>query len=111
MTTDIFCIYLQNRLIQTSQTGGQRYNDTSPLSIPCSRVMLQLVASFTVVIYGHYIFIVQATGWVPCICLESIDKDYKYSRLSSTKAPILSPMPQSDGKIQIILKMSCHRYL
>jgi hypothetical protein len=22
-TTDIFCFYLQNRLIQTSQTGGQ----------------------------------------------------------------------------------------
>ncbi len=31
MTTDIF---LQNRLIQTSQTGGQWYNDTSPFSIP-----------------------------------------------------------------------------
>jgi hypothetical protein len=26
---------LQNRLIQTSQTGGQQYNDTSPFSIPC----------------------------------------------------------------------------
>jgi hypothetical protein len=32
MTTDIF---LQNRLIQTSQTGGQWYIDTSPFSIPC----------------------------------------------------------------------------
>jgi hypothetical protein len=30
MTTD----NLQNRLIQTSQTGGQWYNDTSPFSIP-----------------------------------------------------------------------------
>jgi len=35
MTTDNFCFYLQNRLIQTSQTGGQQYNDTSPFSIPC----------------------------------------------------------------------------
>ncbi len=35
MTTDNFCFYLQNILIQTSQTGGQRYSDTSPLSIPC----------------------------------------------------------------------------
>jgi hypothetical protein len=35
MTTDNFCFYLQNRLIQTSQTGGQRYSDTSPFSIPC----------------------------------------------------------------------------
>jgi hypothetical protein len=28
--------YLQNRLIQTSQTGGQWYSDTSPFSIPWS---------------------------------------------------------------------------
>jgi hypothetical protein len=34
-TTDNFCFYLQNTLIQTSQTGGQQYSDTSPLSIPC----------------------------------------------------------------------------
>ncbi len=34
MTTGNFCFYLQNRLIQTSQTGGQRYSDTSPFSIP-----------------------------------------------------------------------------
>jgi hypothetical protein len=27
---------LQNRLIQTIQTGGQQYSDTSPFSIPCS---------------------------------------------------------------------------
>jgi hypothetical protein len=35
MTNDNFCFYLQNRLIQTSQTGGQWYSDTSPFSIPC----------------------------------------------------------------------------
>ncbi len=35
MTTDNFCFYLQNSLIQTSQTGGQWYSDTSPFSIPC----------------------------------------------------------------------------
>jgi len=35
MTTENFCFYLQNRLIQTSQTGGQLYSDTSPFSIPC----------------------------------------------------------------------------
>jgi len=34
MTTDNFCFYLQNRLIQTSQKGDQWYSDTSPLSIP-----------------------------------------------------------------------------
>jgi hypothetical protein len=34
MTTDNFCFYLQNRLIQISQTGGQWYSDSSPFSIP-----------------------------------------------------------------------------
>ncbi len=34
MTTDNFCFYLQNRLIQSSQTGGQQYRDTSPLVFP-----------------------------------------------------------------------------
>jgi hypothetical protein len=34
MTTDNFCFYSQNRLIQTSQTGGQLYSDTSPLVFP-----------------------------------------------------------------------------
>jgi hypothetical protein len=34
MTTDNFCFYLQNILIQTSQTGGQQYCDASPSSIP-----------------------------------------------------------------------------
>jgi hypothetical protein len=31
MTTDSFGFYLQNRLIQTSQTGGQRYSYNFPL--------------------------------------------------------------------------------
>jgi len=31
----IFCIYLQNRLLQTSKAGGKWYSDTSPFSIPC----------------------------------------------------------------------------
>jgi hypothetical protein len=30
----IFVFIFQNRLIQTSQTGGQRYSDTPPFSIP-----------------------------------------------------------------------------
>jgi hypothetical protein len=34
MTTDNFGFYLQNRLIQTSQTGGQWHSDTCPFSIP-----------------------------------------------------------------------------
>jgi hypothetical protein len=34
MTTNNFYVYLQNRLIQTGQTGGQWYNDTSPFVFP-----------------------------------------------------------------------------
>jgi hypothetical protein len=34
LTTDDFCFYLQNRLIQAGLTGGQWYSDTSPFSIP-----------------------------------------------------------------------------
>jgi hypothetical protein len=34
MTTENFCFYLQNRLFQTSQIGGQWYSDTSPFRIP-----------------------------------------------------------------------------
>ncbi len=40
MTTDNFCFYLQNRLIQTSQTVGQWYSDTSPFSIPWASVFV-----------------------------------------------------------------------
>ncbi len=40
MTTDNCCFYLQNRLIQTSQTEGQPYSDTSPFSIPCHNLSL-----------------------------------------------------------------------
>ncbi len=49
MTTVKFCFYLKNRLIQSSQTGGQQYSDTSPSIIPCSnlRVLMLLThASF-----------------------------------------------------------------
>ncbi len=47
MTTDNFC--LQNRQIQTSQTGGPWYSDTSPFSIPCilhSIITEDLIAVF-----------------------------------------------------------------
>ncbi len=45
MTTDNFCFHLQNRLIQTSQTGGQWYSDTSPFSIPWLKLRLLAGAS------------------------------------------------------------------
>jgi hypothetical protein len=34
ITTERFCFYLQNRLNQLGQTGGQWYSDTPPFSIP-----------------------------------------------------------------------------
>jgi hypothetical protein len=43
MTNDNFCLYLQNRLIQTSQTGGQWYRDTSPLVFPCNTILKSFV--------------------------------------------------------------------
>jgi hypothetical protein len=45
MTTDHFCFYLQNRLIQTGQTGGQQYSDTSPSSIPWHRYLREVDCS------------------------------------------------------------------
>ncbi len=39
MTTDNFYFYLQSRLIQTSQTGG----DTFPFSIPCLMIQNHLL--------------------------------------------------------------------
>ncbi len=55
MTTDYFCFYLQNRLNQTSQTGGELYSDTSPLVFPGTRVTHD----------NQNIFIEQATGENP----------------------------------------------
>jgi hypothetical protein len=48
MSTDNFCFYLQNRLIQTSQTGGQRYSNTSPFSIPCNSVLKMPAISLSI---------------------------------------------------------------
>ena len=47
MTTDNFCFYLQNRLIQSCQTEGQWYSDTSPISIPWLKYSLVWLVSFT----------------------------------------------------------------
>jgi hypothetical protein len=45
---DNFCLYLQNRLIQTSQTGGQQYSDTSPFSIPWVKIFKGTGAGYIV---------------------------------------------------------------
>ncbi len=43
MIADNFCFSLQNKVIQTSQTGGQQYSDTSPFSIPWLIFQVELV--------------------------------------------------------------------
>jgi len=51
MTTEFLCFYLQNRLIKTSQTGGKQYSDTSPFSIPCSKLVgFVAVSNFQIVV-------------------------------------------------------------
>jgi hypothetical protein len=54
MTTNNFYFYLQNWLIQTSQTGGQRYRDTSLFSIPCKyNPRLWAVHAFCITVQGR----------------------------------------------------------
>jgi len=53
MTTENFAFYLQNRLIQTSQTGGQWYSDTSLFSIPWLTLSLALASLASVINYIH----------------------------------------------------------
>jgi hypothetical protein len=49
MTTYNFRFYLQNRLIQTGQTGGQLYSDTSPLVFPIQAMQLtNIVPNFLI---------------------------------------------------------------
>jgi hypothetical protein len=43
---DNFCFHMQNKLIQTSQTGGQWYSDTSPFSFSLNKRTSLLCYSF-----------------------------------------------------------------
>ncbi len=62
MTTDNFCFHLQNRLIQTSQIGGQWYRDTSSFGFPVTNIC-KLRPKF---------FIIFSSGGVPLIQTEAI---------------------------------------
>jgi hypothetical protein len=73
MTTDNFCFYFQNRLIRTSQTGGQWYSDTSPISIPWVNTTLLLLALPLFVIVKKKL---EDTSWIMIgqqVCLIVID--------------------------------------
>jgi len=64
MTTDNFCFYLQNTLIQTSQTGGHRYSDTSPFSIPCRKSSKQSTTQHIVYEPTMYCLLLHAWHWL-----------------------------------------------
>ncbi len=59
LTFDNFRFYLQNRLIQTGQTGGQRYSDTALFSVPCFKVMRSLVQNSS-----NTLWIVHGRGFI-----------------------------------------------
>ncbi len=61
MTTDNFCFYLQNRQIQTSQAGGQWYNDTFPFSIPWFNVVYFFVSLVWNQLYDNWHFLICKT--------------------------------------------------
>jgi len=49
-----FCFYLQNRLIQTSKMGGQRYSDTSTFTIPWCKARIQSRSCLLCASYSHF---------------------------------------------------------
>jgi hypothetical protein len=73
MTTDNFCFYFQNRLIQTNQTGGQWYSDTSQFSIPCIYVCVGVCVFAYILLYHTYnCFKCSTIPYVgKCICTHS----------------------------------------
>ncbi len=62
MSTDNFCFYLQNRLIQTSRTGGQWYSDTSLVSIPCPDTRRAPRVDVVVVLVAAVVVIAEQAG-------------------------------------------------
>ncbi len=60
MTTDNFCFYLQNRLIQTSQTGGQWFRDTVFYQVQCTLFYIENVAEL---FPAHYTWKVSEKGF------------------------------------------------
>jgi hypothetical protein len=61
MTGDNFCSYLQNSLIQTSQTEGHRYSDASPFSILCNIISDVVQAPKASLVYFFLIFFCKKT--------------------------------------------------
>ncbi len=75
MTTDNFCFYLQNRLIQTNQTEGKRYSDTSPFSIPCLNYNIYLndlnVVHFSTPVFIRHLWLLKAVVFLHMCLLRA----------------------------------------
>jgi hypothetical protein len=93
MTTDKFCFYKQNRLVQTGQRGGQQYSDTSPFSIPWLR--LKRTPAFGKVIE------IRAITVFAYISMKQGPKMFS-SLFIVSKVYLMSPQkdPQNSGKMQ-----------
>ncbi len=74
MTTEIFSFYLQSRLIQASQIGGQWYNDP-PFSIPWllmtrpSKSYLMTSSSFLAILSSNFLSLLRGNVIKP-FCLR-----------------------------------------
>ncbi len=78
MTTDNFCCYFINRLIQTSQTGGQWYSETSPFSIPCSNYKVPPHLKMMVRSYPNARFDGATTFSITTLCIKTLSRIYWY---------------------------------
>ncbi len=85
---------MQNRLIKTGQTGGQRYSDTSPFSIPWLNPAVVigiiakvkgvlavelLIAYFVSFFARHFYPLIASGGWI--ITLKSLENSSTAARL------------------------------
>ncbi len=73
-----FLFYLQNRLIQTSQTGGQWYSDTPPFSIPCFELDTYQLA---------YLWVIYLLARVP-LSEISCELGYLWARYLHARVPL-----------------------
>ncbi len=80
MIPNNFCFYLQNRQIQTGQTGGQRYTDTSPFSIPCADCQLRALYA------EHY--------YAECFRLNVVALNFHLPVKSDSIVPVTNFLPE-----------------
>jgi hypothetical protein len=77
MATDNFRCYFQNRLIQTGLTGGQLYNDTSPVSVTCLRQYFVRHEKVSAMHWRENIFVKNLRLRISSDFVTVADADYK----------------------------------